>query len=316
MQLEMDQINHAVEVVLQKEIKYCNLTGKISFQSLLDTLRTCFLKFDEKYVQYEDDEGDLVLMNTTEELAMALKLSPRIIRVALRMVSENKEVIPDKLTRNNFAKKSSEKENHAFKRKLENLEVEEFAEKLQIKDENERNKKFRAVAKTAHLKLPSDGIWPVEIVRIFVDGNNMMFLTSGLRNLTLQKRFNQTEQALATIVETFSAHVTITSVLLFDGTKTNSSKTLPNGSSITVTSARPQFPTTDQALIHWAKNNPNDVKNSLVVTSDRALSGELKLYGMELVKPSEWLNFVVRLVLGNLESLSYEKWIDEKIIVK
>jgi len=152
-----------------------------------------------------------------------------------------------------------QKENRIRKRKFdeESTQTTLNIEKLQIDesgdDMRQRNKKFREIGNTAHVQLTKDGPWPTQFKRIFVDGNNLMFLTNGLRKLTLQKKFREIENVLASITEHFSENTKITAILIFDGTPTNSQKTLPNGSSLTVTSARPEFPTTDQALIHWAK---------------------------------------------------------------
>jgi len=205
-----------------------------------------------------------------------------------------------------------QKENRIRKRKFdeESTQTTLNIEKLQIDesgdDMRQRNKKFREIGNTAHVQLTKDGPWPTQFKRIFVDGNNLMFLTNGLRKLTLQKKFREIENVLASITEHFSENTKITAILIFDGTPTNSQKTLPNGSSLTVTSARPEFPTTDQALIHWAKNNPSEVASSVVVTSDRALSGELKVAGLASVKPAEWLKFVA-------SGEDYKMWIEEKV---
>jgi len=207
-----------------------------------------------------------------------------------------------------------QKENRIKKRKFDEELIPQAIlniEKLQIDDEGgedvrQRNKKFRETGNTAHVQLPKDGPWPAQFTRIFVDGNNLMFLTNGLRKLTLQKKFRKIENVLASITEHFSEKTKITAILIFDGTPTNSQKTLLNGSSMTVTSARPEFPTTDQALIHWAKNNPSEVASSVVVTSDRALSGELKVAGLASVKPAEWLKFVA-------SGEDYKMWIEEKV---
>jgi len=43
----------------------------------------------------------------------------------------------------------------------------------------------------------------------------------------------------------------------------------------------------------------------VVVSSDRALSGELKEVGLVSVKPSEWLKFVA--------GAEYQNWIEEKV---
>jgi hypothetical protein len=48
------------------------------------------------------------------------------------------------------------------------------------------------------------------------------------------------------------------------------------------------------------------VASSVVVTSDRALSGELSVAGLASVKPAEWLKFVAS---GD----DYKMWIEEKV---
>jgi len=205
---------------------------------------------------------------------------------------------------------NAKKENKMLKkkRKHDDQTLPQEMEKLQIDeedDERRKNKKFREIGNAAHVQLPKDQPWPGQFKRIFVDGNNLMFLTNGLRKLTLSKKFRQIENVLASITEHFSENIPINAVLMFDGTPSNVFKTLTNGSTLTVTSARPQFPTTDRALIHWATNNPSEVASSVVVTSDRALSGELKMAGLVSVKPSEWLKFIA--------TGDYKEWVEEKV---
>jgi len=164
----------------------------------------------------------------------------------------------------------------------------------------------------AYIEIPVNEAWPAQFERIFIDGNNLMFLTNGIRKLTLQKKFRETEQVITSIAESFAECIKITAVVMFDGTPTQKTKNYPNGSEVTVTSARPAFPTTDQALICWGKSNPNCVGNSIVVTSDRALTGELKTFGMSICKPSSWLKFVVHM-LSMDQTVDYRDWIDTKI---
>jgi len=183
-------------------------------------------------------------------------------------------------------------------------------EELQIDDEKRRNKKF--CRDTEHINIPLDEPWPAQFQRIFIDGNNLMFLSNGIRKLTLQKRFRETEKVIASVAESFAECIKITAIVMFDGTPTHFTKNYPNGSAVTVTSAKPGFPTTDQALIFWGKSNPNDVGNSLVVTSDRALTDELKRTGMSVCKPSSWLKFVVKLFSMD-QNMDYREWIDTKI---
>jgi len=346
----MEQFNYDIQVALQHEIKTSTLTS-LSFAHLVDTIRVCFSEFDEKCIQYIDDESDLVVFSTTEELALAIKLSPSGLRIVLQKertrISESDDEMGWReqnasLSQNDFnsflgilegmgfpRKRAlrvlyrmdgdlektvnvltdwhQHKENRNNKRKfdqdtlnIDNLQIEDHEE------ERQRNKKFRQMGSSLQVQLPVDGIWPEQFKRIFVDGNNLMFITNGLRKLTLQKNFRAVENVLASITEHFSGKTILTAILMFDNTPTNTHKTLQNGSTLTVTSARPHFVSTDKALIHWAKNNPTGVASSVVVSSDRALSGELKEAGMVTVKPLEWLKFVA----GGTEC---KQWIEEKV---
>jgi len=79
----MEQFNYDFKVALQQETKTSTLTT-LSFSHLVDTIRGCFNEFDEKCIQYIDDESDLVVFSTTEELALAIKLSPSGLRVVVQ----------------------------------------------------------------------------------------------------------------------------------------------------------------------------------------------------------------------------------------
>jgi len=248
----------------------------------------------------------LVVFSTTEELVLALKLSPNILCIVLQQIKSIPEVpLPVRWLPKDKRPKKRTHDNGTE----DNLPLN--IGELEI-DERQRNKKFRGIGNTAHIDIPLDEPWPARFERIFIDGNNLMFLTNGLRKLTLHKKFRETEKAITSIVESFAGCVKITAILMFDGTPTQITNNFPNGSVVTITSARPAFQTTDQALVCWGKSNPNCVGNSIVVTSDRALTGELKTTGMSICKPSSWLKFVVRLSSMD-QDMDYREWIDSKI---
>jgi len=298
------EIPYSVQVVLQQETKSCSLTS-ISFLELLKNLRECFYEFDEKIIQYIDDEGDLVVFSTTEELELALKLTPNILRIVLQKKSIPEVPIPAR-----WIPKDKRPKKRPHEDDLSDIQWQ--VEDLRI-DEKQQNKKFRSIGNLALLTaIPLTGSWPSQFELVFIDGNNLMFLSSGLRKLTLQKRFRETERAITAIVESFAKAIKITAILMFDGTSTDMTKNFPNGSVVKVTSAKPAFPTTDQALVSWGKSNPSSVGNTLVVTSDRALTGELKTIGMSICKPSSWFKFVMKLFSMD-EGLDYRIWIDTTI---
>jgi len=87
--MDIEQSIH-IQVSLQQENKACDLLS-ISFEELLISLRGCFREFDEKFIQYIDDEGDLILFSSTEELELALKISPNVLRVVLQ---KEREIVP------------------------------------------------------------------------------------------------------------------------------------------------------------------------------------------------------------------------------
>jgi len=90
----MEIIPYSIRVVLQQETKSCSLTS-ICYLELLKNLRECFLdRFDEKMIQYIDDEGDLVVFPTTEELELALKLTPNILRIVLQKKEHSRSTHP------------------------------------------------------------------------------------------------------------------------------------------------------------------------------------------------------------------------------
>jgi len=295
--MDIEQSIH-IQVSLQQEIKACDLLS-ISFEELLISLRGCFREFDEKFIQYIDDEGDLILFSSTEELELALKISPNVLRVVLQ---KEREIVPW-----TPKEKRARKRTHSLDRDLaKNVEA------LEIDDERQRNKKFRAIGNTAIIEIPINEPWPAQFERLFVDGNNLMFLTNGIRSLTLRKKFRETERAITSVVESFAECVKIDAVVMFDGTPTEKTKDFQNGSKVQVTSARPAFPTTDEAFIFWAKSNQNIVRNTLTVTSDRALAGQLSIAGMSITKPSSWFKFVVT-VLTKDPNTDYRQWIDSRI---
>lgn len=92
--------------------------------------------------------------------------------------------------------------------------------------------------------------------------------------------------------------------------------TLENGNTFMVSSARPEFRTTDDKLISWARQQRNDAPSStasplssagndnvVVVTSDRALAGELSSLGISLVKPKQWIAMFSSVVFSHKEDI-------------
>ena len=85
-----------------------------------------------------------------------------------------------------------------------------------------------------------------------------------------------------------------------------------------VCSARPDFPTSDHALIQWSQNATSEEKPTIAVfTSDRALTEELVKAGVNVYKPKSWFTIVARAFgekdeFPNLDDWS-EKWLAQSL---
>jgi len=214
--------------------------------------------------------------------------------------------------------------------------------------------------------------------KLVLDGNNMMFVTDAIRRYTLAGNRAKAEKLLSTAALAFSQLVGITTEIIFDQThlpkkddfsssssvlqpilktsteefNTEISKIVKNfpavgvplkfatGTSFLVSSARPQFSTTDDKLISWARLNGQEAtttttetsvtsstaahvptnnsvvsnKDTVVVSSDRALAGELYSLGVTLIKPGHWFVLFASLVNDGeqpREKGSACKWFDD-----
>jgi len=175
---------------------------------------------------------------------------------------------------------------------------------IQKKKRTEEENLFLVVAENAFVTQ----LWPENITHLFVDGNNLFYLTAGLRMLSIQRSRRETERVLAEITETFISTQNLETVLIFDNSSLKTKKTLPNQSTFEVTSAKPNFGTSDEALVHWAKNNPNIAPRTLFITSDKALGGELALTGAKVARSGVWMGYVKRTLTG--EDGDYCGWVD------
>jgi len=114
--------------------------------------------------------------------------------------------------------------------------------------------------------------WPENIEQVYLDGNNMMFVVDSLRQLCLNRNSKTTERAIAEIAATWNEQMQIANVdLIFDSTRQ-----LDSVGSVRVSSAQPQYKTTDDMLIEIARRNKN--QRTVIVTSDRDLSIHVSLF--------------------------------------
>lgn len=177
---------------------------------------------------------------------------------------------------------------------------------------------FLALANQAFIQLP-DGSLPGNFKSLFVDGNNMLYLTNRLRAFTLQRKVNISQKILASVTRLFSTLYHFNTELVFDSLNSASGfsaepEHLENGSSLCISSAHPEYPTSDAKFLAWARANPELAPFALVVTSDRALAGELHTLGVSVVKPGVWLAYLAKAASGadaNPEkSMDWKEWFD------
>jgi len=239
---------------------------------------------------------------------------------------------------------------------------------------------FHKLSEQAYPQNAGEKLLAKGYTKLVLDGNNMMFVTDAIRRLTLAGKRAKAEKLLSAAALAFSQLVGISTEIVFDQThlppnnfsssssvlqpnlKTNTEEfnteiskivanfpavgvplIFTNGTSFMVSSARPQFGTTDDKLISWARLNQEATvttttttttetpvtssttahvhpdtsvsvsnKDTLVVSSDRALAGELCSLGVTLIKPALWFVLFASLVDGEQpqEKGSAFKWFD------
>jgi len=152
--------------------------------------------------------------------------------------------------------------------------------------------------------------WPVNIQRLYIDGNNLLYLTKSLRDNTLRHKRSKSQEIIVGAVEAFASCTNglIETIVIFDKTNTTYEKNLENGTRLVISSARPQEESSDDALVHIIeKQNQDSRNNSLIVTSDRGLSERLKSLGSMVVKPKNFFNILIKSI-SNEDNVDFDQW--------
>jgi hypothetical protein len=150
--------------------------------------------------------------------------------------------------------------------------------------------------------------WPENVTHLFIDGNNILYLTKTLRDNTLKKRLIRAQEIIVAATEFFASRITgLKDVfVIFDNISSTYDKILDNGTNLFIRSARPTFSTTDDMLVSWSEQNRDISPNSLHISSDRALSGRLNIEGAKVMKPKAFFNLTLKLT--NQENENLESW--------
>jgi len=175
---------------------------------------------------------------------------------------------------------------------------EQREQRLRQREEREKKRTLLKDVHNSYLSLDKRDDWPTDIEQVYLDGNNMMFVVDSLRRLCLNRAGKKTERALGEIAAAWNDQLGIPNVdLVFDSTN----QTGQIGS-VMVSSAQPQFRTTDDMLVEIARRPENREKNkrTIIVTSDRALAALLQNEGCQLIKPYSWFAHCVMILTPDL----------------
>lgn len=156
-------------------------------------------------------------------------------------------------------------------------------------------------------------VWPDEVRKVFLDGNNMLFVDKSIRKLRLSQRQKEAERTLANLAYAFAGgKMNFHTVLVFDNTQQCVKDWIQAGDKpleFMVCSANPHYKTSDDALVDWLAREQN-LKECLVVTSDRELQQRLKNLGpLHIMKTGNWFS-IVRAAIG---PEIYDRLVDYKI---
>ena len=156
--------------------------------------------------------------------------------------------------------------------------------------------------------------WPTDIERVYLDGNNMLYVDDNIRKLSIGRSKKKAEKIITELVVNFSREQRVpTVILIFDNTSQTSNQKLQTEQGVvdfSVRSARPSFNDSDDALVDWAGNLNDDVKKSLFVTSDRGLQLRLLEKGVtQIMKPKKWFSFVK----AKLGEAVYNEIVEQKL---
>jgi len=159
--------------------------------------------------------------------------------------------------------------------------------------------------------------WPENVTHLFIDGNNILYLTKTLRDNTLKKRLIRAQEIIVAATEFFASRITgLKDVfVIFDNISSTYDKILDNGTNLFIRSARPTFSTTDDMLVSWSEQNKDISPNSLHISSDRALSGRLNIEGAKVMKPKAFFNLTLKLTDQENENLdSWFSKVEENLV--
>ena len=143
--------------------------------------------------------------------------------------------------------------------------------------------------------------WSKDITSVYLDGNNMLYAENMIRKIQLQSQKNA-EKIIILLAERFGVKASLKNLtLIYDSTKNIFTKNV-EGLELKVCSARPDFNTSDDALVVWSEGKSAlDFNSTLFVTSDRGLKIRLREKGAKLIMNSGTWFKVAKEIIGTTD---------------
>ncbi|KAF0981997.1 hypothetical protein FDP41_011858 [Naegleria fowleri] len=212
----------------------------------------------------------------------------------------------------------------------ENHEDDEQQDEEKKKSKIEKDKKRAKREKSAQAKQDDvslvgehgEGLTlPEKIRRIFLDGNNMFFMTQTLRDLLLKRKNKGTAEQL--IIEIASLFSSMSEILwnrplsmhvCFDAANPQVMRGDIEKDTFVVSSAsKAGFATADDMLVELAnrQNIAGHLDSCLFVTSDNGLRQRLKEVGAKVAKSGKWMKCCYAHLCSETTQFSMDEWMNQ-----
>jgi rRNA-processing protein FCF1 len=146
--------------------------------------------------------------------------------------------------------------------------------------------------------LPFLSVWPSQVTRLYLDGNNMLYIAAPVRAKAIHRQMSAAGIILSSVAYEFTKLLpaAVKTTMVFDACSHEVLQSY-RADNFQILSARPVFGSSDDALVQWAKDNTSAHVLSMVVTSDRELQRRLaEVSGVVLVKPKAWMQYAASLL--------------------
>jgi len=197
--------------------------------------------------------------------------------------------------------------------------IKEHCEKKQLrklmKEENtSEQKNDKKLEKEERQKIKEDlKSWLLDEIKpgtkiAYLDGNNMLFVDENLRKLCLSHKRSEAERLLVDLAKEMGKICNLEEIIvIFDTTKNIYNQTI-GSLKLSVCSARPNFETSDDALVVWM-DGLSAFDSTLIVTSDVGLQIRLKEKGVKMImKSGPWF----KILKAKLSEEAFQKILNAK----